>query len=200
MHTILKKASYAFATIALLSACSRPYATLQRTPVDLGQTAITASSSFQEATPSSEANQLTQSQPSFAAPSPTISEALAQSEALVSTNNRLTNAQKHTLVKRMNRIKRVLAVTPLMAGSINQTTTSTHKTTAMERMVVKKINKQIQQKLSPQQPQLNSGVLATGAVLVLIGLLLVLLTSGTAATLGIVALLAGAVLLLVGLL
>jgi hypothetical protein len=73
----------------------------------------------------------------------------------------------------------------------------------MERLVLKKINKKINHQLAPQnpnKPMVNAGVLATGAVLVIVGLLLVLLTSGTASTLGIIVLLAGAVLLLVGLL
>jgi hypothetical protein len=47
---------------------------------------------------------------------------------------------------------------------------------------------------------ISTGTLALGAVLVIVGLLLILLTSGAGMTIGIIALLAGAVVLLLGLL
>lgn len=203
MKSILGKATYAIVILSLLTACSRPYATLQRTPVNGAQTTIDASTSPITVA----AENLTQASaeqvgtPTQAAITPTtIQESIAQSEALVAADHRLTATQKNTLTKRMNRIRHVMSAATLADVSGSKARELTHKPTVLERIVVKKMDKQIQRKLSPQQPQLNVGMLSTGAVLVLVGLLLVLLTSGTAATLGIVGLIVGAVLLLLGLL
>ncbi|OIN59518.1 hypothetical protein BLX24_09545 [Arsenicibacter rosenii] len=188
----------------LMTACNhRPYATLQRTPAAVAhsrapqpQPVAAAPVTIQTESMSVE----TMPAPAAEMTPQTVEAALARYEAVASADNNLSVSEKQKLDKRMGRIKQLLATTSFTETSAKA---STHKTTAMERMMVKKINKKIQQKMYPekaQKAQLNTGVLTGGAVLVILGLLLLLLTSGTAATLGLVSLIVGAVLLLIGLL
>ncbi len=186
-----------------MTACNnRQYATLQRTPSDVAHTGAALTTPVAQAPSATPADMLpvTAPEPSAEVAPQTVHGALAAYEAVAKADNKLTVSDKQKLDKRMGRIKQLLATTSFTEASANATT---HKTTAMERMMVKKINKKIQQKMSPektQKAQLNTGVLTGGAVLVILGLLLLLLTSGTAATLGLVSLIVGAVLLLIGLL
>ena len=125
--------------------------------------------------------------------------ALAQMDAMVSNDTKL--ATDKTVQKRLNRVRTLLA-------SAKATVTPTEvsaprKMNVVERLMLKKMNKKISKQLAPANPDramTNSGTLAAGAVLVIVGLLLLILTSGTAATVGLVAVLVGAVILLIGLL
>nr|WP_293833175.1 hypothetical protein [uncultured Arsenicibacter sp.] len=203
MKRITTNAFYALAIGMLMTACTnRPYATLQRTPAEVATTRSVATAPVVAEQTVSQAGIQPVTVPvtvTEAAPQ-TVNEALAKYEAVASADNKLSVSDKQKLDKRMGRIRQLLATTSLTEASAGA---ATHKATAMERMMVKKINKKIQQKMSPektQKAQLNTGVLTGGAVLVILGLLLLLLTSGTAATLGLVSLIVGAVLLLIGLL
>lgn len=133
------------------------------------------------------------------APATTMNEALDQMDALVRNDSKL--ADNKAVQKRLNRIRTLASVattSPRVEAS-----NSTKKAGLMERIMLKKMNKKISKQLAPNNPNkamISSGTLATGAVLVIVGLLLLLLTTGTGATVGLIALLAGAVVLLIGLL
>jgi len=186
----------------LFTACSRPVAHFQPTPRE-HFAAVTpvpvASSTVSTETPapsvSVETNQMS------VAPATRVNEALDQMDALVRNDSKL--ASNKTVQKRLNRIRTLVEATSTKSTLAFSASNSTKKAGLMERIVLKKMNKKISKQLAPQNPEktmANSGILATGAVLVIIGLLLLLLTSGTGATVGLIVLLAGAVVLLVGLL
>ncbi|QHW01546.1 hypothetical protein GJR95_32945 [Spirosoma endbachense] len=130
-----------------------------------------------------------------------VNEALNQMDALVRNDSKL--AADKTVQKRLNRIRSLVASTSAKSTLAPSATTAPKKASLMERLVLKQMNKKISKQLAPNNPNktmANTGILATGAVLVIIGLLLLLLTTGTGATVGVIVLLAGAVILLVGLL
>ena len=122
-------------------------------------------------------------------------------DALVRNDSKL--AGNKTVQKRLNRVRALLASASTKASLSPTEVSAPRKMNLVERMMLKKMNKKINKQLAPANPEktmANSGTLAAGAVLVIIGLLLLILTSGTAATVGLVAVLVGAVILLIGLL
>ncbi|GAB3703967.1 hypothetical protein GCM10027592_34710 [Spirosoma flavus] len=185
--------------IAVFAACSRPVAYFQPS----------AREHYTQAPAKSEVvRPIEVTAPAVAAPVATPAEQVAQAnaqldkvDALVRNDSKL--AADKTVQKRLNRIRALVASTSAKASVASVESGSTKKMNLMERMMLKKMNKKISKQLAPANPEktmISSGTLATGAVLVLIGLLLLLLTTGTGATLGLIALIVGAVLLLVGLL
>ncbi|QDK78921.1 hypothetical protein EXU85_10010 [Spirosoma sp. KCTC 42546] len=199
MNTFSKQLFTALFGLVILASCSRPVAYFQPTAREHSvsttppATPLVADQTPVDQTPAvatSPAQQLAQA-----------NSTLNEVDALVSTNNKL--AVNKTVQKRLNRVRALLASASTKA-SLNPTEVAApKKMNLMERLMVKKMNKKISKQLAPNNPDkamINSGTLATGAVLVIVGLLLILLTTGTAFTVGVIALLAGAVLLLVGLL
>lgn len=199
MKTTTQRLLVGLLMTTLFAACSRPVAHFQPSQRDY----FTAPSGAPVATVDAKA--VPEVSPATDAPSTQplaqISPVMAQLDAYVRNDSRLAADKK--VEKRLNRVRTLLAVAS-SANSVSPTaTTAPRKANLMERLVLKKINKKINKQLAPQnpnKPMVNTGILATGAVLVIVGLLLILLTSGTASTLGVIVLLAGAVLLLVGLL
>jgi hypothetical protein len=180
----------------LFTACSRPVAYFQKSTRETFATkAATSTPSVTTgetpavmATPAEQAKQATV--------------AVDQLEASINKNAELATDKK--VQKRLSRVRTMVANAMTKASTAAPTDVkSTKKANLMERMMMKKMNKKINKQLAPQNPEkamLSVGTLSAGAVLVLLGLLLILLTAGTAYTIGIVALIVGAVLLLVGLL
>lgn len=199
MKTTTQRLLVGLLMTTLFAACSRPVAHFQpsqreyfKAPSAAPVAAVDANVVPQASLPTDAPSmkQLAQTNP-----------VMDQLEAYVRNDSKLAADKK--VEKRLNRVRTLLAVSS-SANSVSPTaTTAPRKANLMERLVLKKMNKKINKQLAPQnpnKPMVNTGILATGAVLVIVGLLLVLLTSGTASTLGIIVLLAGAVLLLVGLL
>ncbi|GAB2561230.1 hypothetical protein GCM10027085_60380 [Spirosoma aerophilum] len=127
--------------------------------------------------------------------------AMDQMEAMVRNDSKL-GADK-TVQKRLNKIRSLVASTSAKAVASPTEVSAPKKMNMMERLMLKKMNKKISKQLAPANPEQtmsSRGTLAAGAVLVIIGLLLLILTSGTASTIGLVAVLVGAVILLIGLL
>jgi hypothetical protein len=189
----------------LFTACNRPVAYFQKSPRE----------HFAVTTPTPTPVVTTESAPvALAAPTATpetasspvaqatqVNEALNQMDAMVRNDSKL--AADKTVQKRLNRIRSLVAATSAKSTLAPSATTAPKKASLMERLVLKQMNKKISKQLAPNNPNktmANTGILATGAVLVIIGLLLLLLTTGTGATVGVIVLLAGAVILLVGLL
>ena len=181
---------------ALGVGCSRPVAYFQPTQHEHFATTPAVSAIADESPTNRPAEPLT------TAPAPTdqigqAQAALNQVDALVRNDNQL--ASDRTVQKRLNRVRTLLASAKAATPSA---VTTTKKASLMERFMLKKMDKKINRQLAPNQPDkamISSGTLATGAVLVIVGLLLLLLTTGTAATVGVIALIAGAVVLLLGL-
>jgi hypothetical protein len=182
----------------LFTACSRPVAYLQPTQREHFAAKTTAPVTAPVvATEIVSTPVKTQAAP--IAPATTMNEALDQMDALVRNDSKL--ADNKAVQKRLNRIRTLASVAT--TSSTVEASNSTKKAGLMERMMLKKMNKKISKQLAPNNPNkamISSGTLATGAVLVIVGLLLLLLTTGTGATVGLIALLAGAVVLLIGLL
>lgn len=180
---------------ALTVGCSRPVAYFQpsqrepiatapTTPVVATESPAVLSAAAEEAT--APTDQIAQAQT-----------ALNQVDALARNDRSL--ASNKTVQKRLNRVRTLLASAKVTAPSAVKTS---KKASLMERFMLKRMDKKIHRQLAPSQPDkamISSSTLAIGAVLVVVGLLLLLLTSGTAATIGVIALIAGAVVLLLGL-
>lgn len=181
----------------LFAACSRPVAYVQKGPRETF--AVTASPApvavvaADTELPDPDAPVAMPTAAAVLTPAATLD----QVEALV-RNDRNLSADR-TIQKRLNRVRSLLA-TSESAINASIPAGTVRKAGLMERAMTKKIDRQITKKFSPQKPALNSGTLATGAVLVIVGLLLLILTTGTAATIGLIALLIGVIALLLGLL
>ncbi|GAB3781207.1 hypothetical protein GCM10028818_34870 [Spirosoma horti] len=190
--------------VAVFSSCSRPVAYFQPSarehfasapakvvPVTQTETAapvaVQTTATASVTTPSEQVAQTTT--------------ALEQMDAMVRNDSKLS-ADK-SVQKRLNKVRTLLAANSAKAALTPTEANAPKKMNLVERMMLKKMNKKISKQLAPANPEktmVNSGTLAGGAVLVIIGLLLLILTSGTAATVGLVAVLVGAVILLIGLL
>lgn len=199
MKNITQRLMAGFLMTTLFAACSRPVAYFQPS-----QREHFASVPAPVAVAEALALVATETPVSLAVPAEQITQAnaaLTQMDALVSTNNKL--ASDKTVQKRLNRVRTLLASASAKASLAPSETSAPKKMNLMERLMLKKMNKKINRQLAPANPEktmISTGTLATGAVLVIVGLLLLLLTTGTGATVGLIALLVGAVVLLVGLL
>jgi len=121
-------------------------------------------------------------------------------DALVSANPSL--AENKRVEKRISKVRTMLT-NMSTASAAPAATAAPKKMNLVQRMMLKKMDRKISKQLAPANPEkamISTGTLALGAVLVIVGLLLILLTTGAGATIGIIALLAGAVVLLLGLL
>ncbi len=198
-NTFTKHICAALMGVAILSSCSRPVAYFQRGPVEHYNTPKTVA----VATPAEVA------QPAEAvdvAPTAVVTPAAAeqvaqanvamtQIEAYVRNDNKLATDKK--LNKRMDRVKSMLATATTKASLAPNTTASTKKANLLERMAIKKIDKQIKNKLSPERTMAKS-LLTIGLIVGVIGLIFLLL--GIANPLGLIALIVGLALILVDLL
>ncbi|SFB91811.1 hypothetical protein [Spirosoma endophyticum] len=173
--------------IAVLSSCSRPVAYFQRGPVESFATA----NPQPVATPVQAITTLNQL--------PVKATTIAQPEAYASTDSRLIT--KKNVTKRMVRLTNLLTS---VAGTMSpKATTAPRKMNLMERLVLKKMNKQISKQLAPNHPEkamLNTGKLIGGAVLLIAGLIMLFAGTGTVAFIGIILSLVGALGILVGVL
>ncbi|AKD54714.1 hypothetical protein [Spirosoma radiotolerans] len=189
---------------AVFSSCSRPVAYFQPSA---REHFATTPAKVVSITPTESAAPVVAQTPvteAVATPSAQVAQttaALDQVDAMVRNDSKLS-ADK-TVQKRLNKVRTLLAANSAKATLTPTEVNAPKKMNLMERMMLKKINKKISKQLAPANPEktmVNSGTLAGGAVLVIVGLLLLILTSGTAATVGLVAVLVGAVILLIGLL
>ncbi|WP_229379883.1 hypothetical protein [Fibrella forsythiae] len=204
MNTSTKHTILALAVTAFLGSCSRPVATFQPSkaerfyssaqsapaPAAVQEVAVAEPVAAAPATPVVEAT------PATASASNNMEQALTKAEAYASTKARPADARK--LERRITKIREVLATSPQQAVATTNTETA-KKTSLVQRMMLKSMDKKIQKHLAPEQP-MRSSTLTAGLVIGLIGLLLLLLTTGTAATIGLIALVVGIVLVILGLL
>ena len=184
---------------ALISSCSRPVAYFQNSPHERFATApatpapVVSTETGVSAMPIAAGYESAQPANVQIARATT---ALDQMDVLVRNDSKL--AADKTVQKRLNRIRTLLAAKSSVTPSAMN---APRKAGLMEKLMLKKMNKKINRQLAPKNPNramANTGVLAAGAVLVIVGL--ILLIAGSSGTLGVILLLAGAVVLVVGLL
>jgi hypothetical protein len=198
MKTTTQKLLAGLLMTTLFAACSRPVAYFQKS-----QREQFATAQPQAITAPAVDVATTEQTASTAAPTTQqlaqANVALDQMDALVRNDAKL--AANKTLQKRMSRIRSMVATASTNATLTPSALNAPRKANLVERMVLKKLNKKISKQLAPANPDkamASTGVLAAGAVVVIVGLILLL--TGAASGLGVILLLAGAVVLLVGLL
>lgn len=194
MKTFAQRITLFLAGTALITSCSRPYATVQRTPTQ--KFATTTQTAPVQAIALAQAETSIVVEAPVATPTPAVEVAAVQSqlnEAIAS--NKAMMADKR-VQKQMAKINAVLATSSSKEATTNPMAT-TKKMNLVERMMVKKIDQKIKNKMAPDQTMAKS-LLTLGAIIAIIGLVLTLL--GVASPLGIIALIVGLVLILVDLL
>lgn len=194
MKTFAQRITLFLAGTALITSCSRPYATVQRTPTQ--KFATTTQTAPVQAIALAQAETSIVVEAPVATPTPAVEVAAVQSqlnEAIAS--NKAMMADKR-VQKQMAKINAVLATSSSKEATTNPMAT-TKKMNLVERMMVKKIDQKIKNKMAPEKTMAKS-LLTLGAIIAIIGLVLTLL--GVASPLGIIALIVGLVLILVDLL
>ena len=166
--------------VAVLSSCSRPVAHFQRGPAE----SFTTSNTQTVALPVQVMTKLDQ-------PTAQVNTTIEQAEAYVSTERKL--ATKKVLSKRMVRLTNLLASTN---GTLSPSASNApHKMNLMERIMIKKLNKQVRKQLAPNHPEkamISTGKLIGASVLLIGGLIMLIAGTGTVAFIGLILSLIGA--------
>ncbi|RAJ95618.1 hypothetical protein LX87_03366 [Larkinella arboricola] len=205
MKTSSRNVFYALIATVLFSACSRPYATYQKMPVEhFSSKKASVTPALPAETVTADVKQEVTPAPSLAqaavAPSPAAELEKAQQavdQVVASTSNKVA---ANKLQKRMARIKSMLGTETSQTMQASANTTVAQKKNLAERLMLKNVDKKIKRALAPQNPNAPKAVnivVTAGALVALIGLILVLATTSDA--IGTTLLVVGLVLLLVGL-
>lgn len=186
-YSLTKYLCAALLSIGLLSACSRPtayfqpssvYHVSQPEPVNLKVTVAEATAP--------------------AGPLAQATVTLSQLDAYVRSDRNLASNEK--LNSHLNRAKKLLAASH-EAGAPKVAPVATKKT-IMQRLVLRKINRQLGKQLAPNQPEkallAHTGQLIGGLVLLVGGLILLIAGTGTAAFIGLILALIGALGVILG--
>ena len=197
-QNFVRRASCALLIGVLLGGCNRPSAYFQRT-------SVSSQRSIHPVVVETEAVVTKSGQPEiFREVSPQTSEwhateKVQQLEAYVRSDNKLSTDKR--LIKRIDRMKQLLSGSTAIGSTAS--TNRSPKMSLAERLMVKKINKKIGKHLAPNKPEkamINGGLLTGSIILLLVGILLLALTSGGVAVIGLIAAIIGAIGLIFGLL
>lgn len=187
-------------TSVLLGACSRPVAYFQpEKRVNYATSSVAVAAKTDVIAQPVASVEVPVAVASVVEPSTSTNAAVNQLEAYVRNDTKLADNKQFN--KRVERLKNQLSASA--THETVATTASVHKASLLERLMVKKLNKKISKHLapdSPKKPMINGGLLAGGAVLLLVGLLLMILGSGTGATIGLIVAIVGLLGLIFGLL
>lgn len=194
MRQLIHSVSLALAGAALLTACSRPVATFQRSQPERFYSQQKAAEPAAVADDVARPTEVPAVASAEAVSVPVAAQAQQASEALASL--KATHATDRRLTKRIERAERMLA--DVQQKSTTQAMSSTKKTTLMQRMMLKGMDKKIQKHLAPNKTNVMTGYVKIGAIVALIGLLLLLIGNGVGATIGLIALIVGLVFILLG--
>ncbi|WP_232073893.1 hypothetical protein [Spirosoma aureum] len=173
----------------LVCSCSRPVAYFQKSPSKSYASAPSGTISVETPTESISV----QKEPLVQANS-----VITQLDTYVRNDNKL--AANKNLSRHMARIKTLLASTSGVPDM--KTTHAPGSKNGLERLIQKKLNKRIGKQLAATHPDkalVNGGKLIGGIVLLVAGLLLLILGSGTVAFIGLILSLVGALGVIVGL-
>ena len=196
--------NYLFAALlgtALISSCSRPVAYFQPTAREQFKTTQPATVAAVTPTQSVEAPLVETAVPTVpvtqAEQINQTKQAVNQVEAYVRNDSKLSSNKK--LAKRMTRLNELLSTTSAKA-TVATNATTTKKSTLMERMVLKKLDKKIKNHVAPDQTKAMTSNIRLGLIIGIIGLLLLILSNGgVLAVIGGIALVVGLVLILLDL-
>ncbi|WP_375445920.1 hypothetical protein [uncultured Fibrella sp.] len=196
MKQFIHSVSLALAGAALLTACSRPVATFQKSQPER----------FYSQQKTTEPVVLTEEVVTPAADVPAVvaTEAVANAPVAVQTKQasdalaslKTTNSTDRRLTKRIEKAEKMLA--DVNQKTSTQAVTSTKKASFFERTMLKSIDKKIKKHMAPKETTAMTGYVRLGAIIALVGLLLLLIGNGVGATIGLIALIAGLVLVLLG--
>ncbi len=196
MKTFAQRITLFLAGTALITSCSRPYATIQRTPVQKFAT-TTQTTPVQTIAPAEAEAPVAVVAPAIATPAPAVEAVAVQTQLNEAVASNKTVMADKRVQKQMTKINAALAT------SAQKTTTtptaSVKKMNMVERMMVKKIDKKIKNKMSPERTMAKS-LLTLGAIIAVAGLILLLVGGAGLGTLGGIALIVGLVLILIDLL
>jgi len=203
MKALSKNAFYALAATVLMTACNRPVATYQKMPVErfTSHTTVTAPAEVASQTPevatapariTNQEVLVSSAQPAdVAAATKSLDEAVASAEKKVAGNAKLE--------KRMARVRTMLAEVNAKATAPTTAMTA-KKMTVAERVMLKKLDKKLNKTFAPEKTNALDRTTRAGIILGIVGLLFALLFGGVLGVLGVLALIAGVVLILVGVL
>ncbi|MEZ0541200.1 hypothetical protein [Fibrella arboris] len=197
MKQFIHSLTLSLAGAALLTACSRPVATFQKSQPErfYSQQKATEPALVADDAAPVIADVSTTAAAEVAAVSPPVTAQTKQaSDALVSL--KAANSTDRRLTKRIEKAERMLAQVNLT--SVAQPVATTKKASFMERTMLKSIDKKIKKHMAPKETTAMTGYVRLGAIIGLIGLLLLLIGNGVGATIGLIALIAGLVLILLG--
>ncbi|GAA4457937.1 hypothetical protein GCM10023189_29430 [Nibrella saemangeumensis] len=173
MRTLTKNAFFALATAALLSACSRPYATFQRTQHEN----FHAQKVEAVAAPVQAEVQVAQVTESATVAAPVQAEVVqpvaVQPEALASVENKAVASKK--LEKRMAKVQNLLAVAAEKQALSPTATNAPQKLNMVEKMLLKKIDKKIKDKMGPDATNALNSNIRIGLILLLAAIVLALI-------------------------
>lgn len=196
MKTVSARLLSGLVALSVMASCSRPVAYFQPTPRP----------SFAVQTPTAAVAAVTPTTNETPTATPVLTEAaqakvaLAQLDAVASTN---PNVMAHkSVAKRIAKVRTMLTAAAATPTTHAAPVATTKKAGLVERMMLKKMDRQLKHHIAPNQPEkamISGGSLTLGIILGLGGLLLMLLTSGVASTIGLIALLAGIVIIILGL-
>lgn len=196
MKQFIHSVSLALAGAALLTACSRPVATFQKSQPERFYSQQKATepvvANDEVASPVADVPAVAVAEAPVALP--VVAQTKQASDALASL--KATNATDRRMTKRIERAEKMLAEVNQKAST--QTVTSTKKASFMERTMLKSIDAKIKKHMAPKETTAMTGYVRLGAIIGLIGLLLLLIGNGVGATIGLIALIAGLVLILLG--
>lgn len=195
MKQFIHSVSLALAGAALLTACSRPVATFQKSQPErfYSQQKTTEPILVEDQSTSTADIPVVASTEAIDA-APVLTQTQQASEALASLKT--TQATDRRLTKRIERAEKMLADADQKATT--QPVSSAKKANLMQRVMLKGMDKKIQKHLAPKDTNAFTGYVRIGAIVALIGLLLLLIGNGVGATIGLIALIAGLVVILLG--
>lgn len=197
MKTLTKSAFYALVATSLLSACSRPYATFQKTTPEHFYTKTTTAAPAETPVAVVEAPTVavepTMTVTPTEAPAALAAAQTQLDELMASTKTDLATTKK--LTARLHKVQNLLAATSGIKAI--RSDKATGKMGLLEKMVTKRINKQIEKKMAPNAAQTQSAI-RLGIIVGIIGLLLIIIGNSFFRGLGVVALVIGLLGILLG--
>lgn len=189
---------------AILSSCSRPVAYFQRTQPErftaktetVAAPAVTNEVAAVATTPAVDVAPVAPVAAEKAEKVAQAKEVMNQVDAYVRNDSKL--ASNKTLTKRIAHAKQMLASAETNTA-LNTTAASTKKMSLMEKMVMKKLDKQIKKHVAPEEAKALNRNVRNGIILGAIGLILSLF-GGVIGIIGLILLVVGVVLILLGVL
>lgn len=210
MVSFTKHLLLALVGTALLSSCSRQYAVMQRTPsvnyhspvaASVAPVAIkpVANQPVEVALAGLQESEMISAPAVAVASAVTIQTVRKQLDETVAANSRALTGNR-AVTKHVARVQQLLASAEQQA-TLTPTTAAApaKKMSFAERLMFKKINARINKQMAPEKTNALDRTTRIGLIVGLIGLVLLLVATGTLSTIGLVALVVGLVLVVVGL-